>query len=371
MKPRKIYTRWAFLYSGLLVMPFLFNLVIDPYGYFQFVKAPHINSNKSEVLSEYSTKYYFVKRAKPDVIMLGTSRMLTHDPRDVQKYTGGKAYNLALSGSNMNEQYEYFKYIVGNYPLRSVVMGLDFFSFNPENKNKAGFDKKRFHGFYYKDYVNGLIGLETFKASVLTLKNNMLGSCMAMNYDEGYTTWCSREKAVRDAGEDVIVRAMKSSLKTFSTDRAAYNSEKFREPGSIEGNLAYFREIVTICRSKGIMLKVYISPMYEAQFDLIYAMGLGEAYEDWKREIAHLVDFYDFTGRNSVTVNKELWWDSSHIRKEGGKIIFARLFDDRKTEVSLDFGVYVSPGNIDEHIKSLHAQVVEKDVSDILELNGY
>ncbi len=371
MKSRRIYARWSLLYSGLILLPFFFNLVIDPYGYFQVVDIARLNSNKSEVLSEYSTKYYFVSRAKPDVLMLGTSRMLTHDPHDVQKYTGGRAYNLALSGSNMYEQYEYLKYMTDNDPIRYVVMGLDFFSFNPDNKNKPGFVRKRFDGFYYRDYVDGLIGIETLKASVLTLKNSMLDSCTSMNYKEGYTTWCSREKAVTDAGEGVILRAMKSSLKTFSTDKAAYNSEKFRKPDSIADNLAYFKKIVELCYSKGIMLKVYISPIYEAQFDLIHAMGLGDSYGGWKREIARLVDFYDFTGRNSVTVNKDLWWDSSHIRKEGGKIIFARLFEDKKTELPPDFGVHVSSENIEEHIRSLALQVEKKDLSDILELNGY
>ena len=355
----------------LLVLPFVFNLLIDPYGYFQIVEIPRINANKSEVLSEYSTKYYYVKRAKPEVIMLGTSRMLTHDPRDVGKYTGGRVYNLALSGSSMYEQYEYFKYVADRYPLRCVVIGLDFFSFNPENTGKTGFDEDRLKGFYYKDYVNGLIGLEALKASVLTLKSNVLGSCMAVNYDEGYQTWCSREKAVKDSGEGVIERAMKSSLKTFSKDKEAYNSEKFRNPGSIERDMAFLSKIAQLCRERGIRLKVFISPIYAAQFDLIYAMGLGRTYEQWKTEVTKVVDYYDFTGRNSVTVDEHFWWDSSHIRKEGGKLIFARIFDDAKTAVPPDFGVHVSAKNVHDHLTQLRAQVEENSVSDIINLYGY
>jgi len=371
MSARKAYKKWAALYSGLIALPFLFNLLVDPYGYFQVLSIPHVNREKSEVLSEYATKYYYVNRAKPDVIMLGTSRMLTHDPEDVAKYTGGKAYNLALSGSNMYEQYEYLKYMTENYPVRYVVMGLDFFSFNPENKNKTGFEEDRFKGFYYRDYVHGLIGIETLKASLLTVKNNAQNACFSIDYDEGYSTWCSRGKAFREAGETVLLREMKSSLKTFSTDKAAYNSEKFKEPGSISGNLSYFKKIVELCRSRGITLKVFISPVYEAQFDLIYAMGLGETYEHWKSEVAKLISFYDFTGRNSITTDKELWWDTSHLKKEGGRLIFALLFDDKKTDVPGDFGVYVSSENAQEHINFLHKQIEQKDLAEILELDGY
>jgi hypothetical protein len=362
----KSYNKWTIIYLVIIIAPFLFNVMIDPYGYFQIVEIPSVNKKKTEVISEYATKYYYLKKARPNTLLLGTSRMLTFRPEDVSKYTGDGVYNLGLSGSNSYEQFIFLKYAVEQFPVKHVVIGADFFSYNPDNLNKAGFSAERFaRGFYYKDYRDGVIGIESLKSSVLTLKNNALNSCESIYYKEGFSTWCSREKAASEGISANVEREMKSSLKTFATDKAAYNSKQFLAPTSTSDNLFYLRSMIELCRSKNITLKIFISPIYEAQFDLIYAMGLGETYERWKYEMAQLTDYFDFTGRNSITTNKDYWWDTSHINRKGGRFIFGCLFNDKSLEIPHDFGTYVSKQNVDNHVKALRKQVKTSTVADI------
>ncbi|QWR76879.1 hypothetical protein [Candidatus Magnetomonas plexicatena] len=365
-----IYKKWILIFFLVSTSLILFNFIIDSNGYFQLIKINGINANKYEIISEYATKLYYARCAKPAALMLGTSRMMVFKPSDVEHYINMKTYNLSLSGSNVYEQFNYFNYMVKNYDIKYVILSLDFFSYSPENKDKIGFNERRFkHGFLLSDFKDALFGLQSLKSSVDAVRNNIAGKCAQINWTEGYSTWCEKEKAVQEYGDVIIERDMKNSLKVFSTDPLGYNSEAFKNPDSINDNLLLLKRIVNTCKERGITLKLYISPIYKNQFDLIYAMGLGDTYEKWKYEIAQIADYYDFTGRNSVTSDKSLWWDTSHLKAQYGKYIFARIFGDNKTTVPEDFGILITKENAAENITKLNTQVKSTDVKEILLLN--
>ncbi|MBF0556979.1 MAG: hypothetical protein HQK96_20885, partial [Nitrospirae bacterium] len=201
--------------------------------------------NKSEVLSEYATKLYYVKKLKPVAVMLGTSRMLALSPDDVSEYLHGSTYNLALSGSNIYEQYRYFKFVVDSQHVRYVILSLDLFSFNPDNNNKESFTEDRFISFfYYKDYRDSIFPSDALKSSILTLRNNVLNECFSIDYRRGNATWCAKEKAFKQIGTDLIDRDMKNSLKLFSMDKEAYNSEKLKNYAELTKRINYLRDLV-------------------------------------------------------------------------------------------------------------------------------
>ncbi|MBF0518126.1 MAG: hypothetical protein HQK92_00190 [Nitrospirae bacterium] len=366
-----IYKKWIIIFFFILFSPVFFNLIIDSNGYLQTIKVNRLNANKYEIISEYATKLYYARRAQPEALMLGTSRMMVFKPSGVQHHINMKTYNLSLSGSNVYEQFSYFYYMVKNYNIRYVILSLDFFSYNPENKNKIGFTERRFkHGFLLSDFEAELLGLQSLKSSIDTVRNNITRKCEPINLSEGYSTWCEKEKALQEYGDIIIQRDMKNSLRVFSTDPLGYNSEAFRNPDSINDNLRLLKRIVDTCKERRITLKLYISPVYKNQFDLIYAMGLSKTYEKWKYEIAQLSDYYDFTGRNTVTSNQNLWWDTSHLKSQYGKYIFARIFSDNQTSVPEDFGILMTKENVTQNIAKLHTQVRSKDIKQILQLSG-
>ena len=77
-----------------------------------------------------------------------------------------------------------------------------------------------------------------------------------------------------------------------------------------------FKKIVNYCHENDINIYVYIPPIYVEHFYAIKEAGLKRAFETFKRELADITDFTDFTGVNSITTNKDNYWDSSHLRKE-------------------------------------------------------
>lgn len=365
----KAHMKWLAVFIFMVLLPVLFNIVIDSNGYFQFPKIARINANKYDIISEYATKLYYARVANPEAIMLGTSRMLVFNPSDIEFYIKKKTYNLSLSGSNIYEQLSYFQYMVTNYDIKYVILSLDFFAYNPDNKHNTGFDERRFdRGYLVNDIKDGLLGLQTVKSSIACLRDNINGKCPDVNWELGFSTWCEKEQALSKIGNTLILRDMKNSMHVFSTDTAAYNSKEFMNPDSISSNLSLLRRIVDTCKERNISLKLYVSPIYNRQFDLIYAMGLGNTYERWKYEIAQIADYYDFTGRNSVTSDKKFWWDTSHLRGIYGRYIFARVFGDNQTDVPDDFGIYMTKDNVRANIEKLHSQVKFDSMKQILRL---
>jgi len=78
-----------------------------------------------------------------------------------------------------------------------------------------------------------------------------------------------------------------------------------------------------------------------------------------------ITNYIDFTGHNSITTNKDNYWDSSHLRVEVTKPLMARVFNDQ-AHAPKDFGVLVTKENIETHLKNLRNQIESFDLNKTL-----
>jgi hypothetical protein len=104
---------WLKYFSYIVILVIfiisLFNFIINPYGLF-----PHshkLNTIKNHILSDRMTQYYNFKHNKPNVIMMGTSRIGLYPSNYLEKYfpKTSKISNMALAGSSIYEQSAYLK----------------------------------------------------------------------------------------------------------------------------------------------------------------------------------------------------------------------------------------------------------------------
>jgi hypothetical protein len=84
---------------------------------------------------------------------------------------------------------------------------------------------------------------------------------------------------------------------------------------------------------------------------MIYSVGLGETFEYWKKSLADIHPYTDFCTYNKITSNKMNFRDSSHITSKFGKVIFSRIYKDSKNIIPDDFGILITPLNVNNHIK--------------------
>lgn len=84
-------------------------------------------------------------------------------------------------------------------------------------------------------------------------------------------------------------------------------------------------------------------------------------YENWLHEIVGIRPVWDFSGCNSITtepVSEEMDYfeDPSHYTYKTGDLVLNRMFNYHADRVPEEFGVYLTPDNIDGHLRNVRAQ---------------
>jgi hypothetical protein len=360
-----VYSRWIkrFAITAIVIIfPLvLFNFVVDPNGVFDIVSIKGFNQYKTSSISDRITKFYYARRFKPDSLIIGTSRAAFISPFDMGKYTKDKVYNFATYGSNPYEHYLYLRYMTEFCTIKHMILGLDFTSFISEVRAETYFEEKRFERtIYLKDYFDSLFTNAAIKSSYDTVKDNIVKKDIIQNDENGFKFWKKTEGA-KDKAK--FAKRSKRVIKHFGKNLYPSANER-RE--TIQKNLHYLGLIIALARGKNIEYKLFVSPIYGELFDLIYAVHIGDLYEDWKRRLAELSNFYDFTGHNEITDSNMWWGDPSHIVTDGGKLIVARIYHDTDVPIPDGFGVLVTKQNVENHIKSLRHSVKAIDLRVIL-----
>lgn len=356
--------RFLTLTGILMVSLSLFNLIVDPNGVFGFISLQGFNKHKTDTLTDRITKFYYAKRFAPDTLIVGTSRAAFLNPADLEAYTGGRAFNVSTYASTIYQQYLFFKYMTDNYTIKNLVLGIDFLAFVSRKEENQRFDAKRFDtSLYIKDYIDSLFTFTAVKSSYITVKDNLFKKDLHHNDDQGFKEFNHPQKVLDERYRKRLARREKRALKHFATQ---YTSGPFNDSEQIAQNLTYLQKIIDIAEAKNIQYKIYVSPVQGKLFDLIYASGVGESFEEWKRGVAQITGFVDFTGHNEITEDRRWWWDPSHIVSDGGKLIFAKLFGDKTVSVPKGFGVPVTKNNVDHHLSLLRDSIQQKDMDAIL-----
>ena len=109
--------------------------------------------------------------------------------------------------------------------------------------------------------------------------------------------------------------------------------------------------------------------------------GLWNAFEDWKRKLAQIVDedaaasgsaqpfvLWDFSGYNSITteavpaqgdLRSEMrwYWEAGHFKKESGDLVLDRVLDhhDPQRTMPQDFGTLLTAASVEAHLTHIRA----------------
>ena len=354
-----------FVLSLLLVIGF-FNYLVDPYGPFRFIDVKGFNQQKegTRSLIRY-VKALEMPLRKPRTILIGSSRV--HDGINpehplLQEYP--PVYNMGINMLRIREAYEYLKHCTINSPIKRVVFGIDFFMFNAAEEVNPSFDSA---------LVGRKIGVWDYLHTPLYTQDALNGALATLKI--------SRKQAERREflsngyrpGQFVFYK-LKDYRKLHYNTNAIFLTNK---PGATpyyasfkisEETYRLFEKFIVLCKERNIDLKIFISPAHaNLDGEGILAAGLWKELEEWKRKITEIchqqkVVLWDFSGYNSVTTETvrtpmQYYWDSSHYTEKTSDLILTRLFSssDKTQKMPADFGVVLTPQNIEEHLSAIRA----------------
>lgn len=360
--------RFLKIVFGLSILGTLFiagvNYVVDPYGTNNIININKFNSKKytnTSITERY--KLNILNKGNIEAIMLGTSRIGVMNPLVVDKYLNTKTFNLEYPSSITEIQNKLFMYANNFNDLKYLIYGIDFMSFNKNRNINRHFNE--FNEFNNKIINNEKISnldlyfsFDTFFKSIKIVIKNLLNLQKEEvrylnNGMRDYQNYIEEEnKGIFNFEKENV-----KSIDGYFRRNGIYNNYEF----SYE-YLNYFKEIIEFCKKNNIKFFVYIPPMYSEHFDAINTGEYFDEFELFKKELVKITEYIDFTGHNSISTNKNNYWDSSHLRVETTEIVMAKIFNDKSIEVPEDFGVLVTKENIDAHLENLRKQIKEYDL---------
>lgn len=351
--PAPRYSRYLF-WLGMIFLASVpafaaFNFLIDPYGIWDSRVIGQFNSAKpAETDNEMMFKAADIRRHRPVTVLLGSSRVgYALDPRHPALVQRGPAYNLALLGGYMGPILEFYKHALRQQPPpRRVIMGLDFFAFNRTAIVPASFDPDRLGRDHVtvKDAVTSLLTRDAVIDSVGTVKTSLRDPQF-----RAFTLGMSSDALVRQ------LEAEHGTPKRFAMSTELYinHRSRYRDLVLSEEAFAELAQIVQLSRERGIDLQLFIHPEHAVLLEAMRVRNVWETYWAWKKRIAALGPYWDFSGYNSITTEPidpgmSRYWDPSHFRKEVGDLILDRMLGVRNPDLPADFGRQVTLADVDQ-----------------------
>ncbi|PPK57115.1 hypothetical protein B0F89_1551 [Malaciobacter marinus] len=347
--------KWIKILAVLCVLSFGFiggiNYLVDPFNIFhtKFLKEQfQMNERfmKIEYLEENKNKY--------NSYMFGSSRIGTTPPNVIDKYLeNAKFYNFTISSANLYDYLIHLKYFIkSEYPIKNLYLQIDISNMASYSRTESDYLRKP-HPFVVgekleKYYLSYLSGFFPFNIKGKIAENINQKDLVGYYLETGIWTRPLKEKKIKENPEKFIQEERSFNVQN---KRVVKNTQS-------ENNSKALKEIVDLCLKNNINLIIFTTPHNKNMMDTF----ILEDYLKFLKMISSIANFYDFTGYNTVTTENINYYESSHYRENVGRIIAARIFNDKSIEVPEDFGVFVTKDNIDEHLENLRKQIEEYDL---------
>jgi hypothetical protein len=346
-----------FLLSSIFVIisVSLFNFIVNPY-YIYNHSLDTFFPKKEHLLSDRMSKFYIANRLEPKTILMGTSRIGVFSEDQLSSYVEHPIYNLALAGSTIDEQAAYIRYMIKHHRLKHVVWSLDFFSFNPTKPIDRSYEPARMsENIHWNDYMVSLFNFKTFIMSTKTLQNNFPQETTPSPPPIKEIQTTQTTQTIQQSQELTLQQVQSNInyvLNQYATEKTFLHSEPFKTPTSIDHKIDIVRKTIDMCHDYNVSCTLYTSPVFYRHIEMYYNIGLGDTFEYWKKELAMIQPYVDFCTYNHISQEMVNFSDSSHVIKPIGKIVFNRLFEKNRSKEYADFGILVTPENVQQHVKN-------------------
>jgi hypothetical protein len=340
-----------FIIANVLIatIVFLANVVINPYGVWPSFGMALFSLKTQRINSVRLVKAYDLFRSCPDHLITGMSTVVWGIDPKLYPDPDHVLYNGGIVGSSMIEQYDYvMRYLKLCPNVTKVYLDINSESFNSYRINAPDFVEARLQN---EAILPQDIGFTSFSksavvASYMTGQTHLSGIVKQMVYDVG------------DGFHHLI-----------ETDDASIYSGNFRnflktvallDTHNANVQIAHLRALIEELRNRNIEVVAYFGPIHlflQYQFTVGgygHSTSRWEMYEDLKRKVSEITDFYDFNEYNpfiSESIDRsKMFIDQIHYRPRLGKLVLEALNGHREN-VPDGFGQLVTNKTIDEHLQ--------------------
>ena len=330
MKPKVFLEIFLSTVMGAVCIVAAMNYHLDYYGVFHPEnEIPTTGINDRFVKMKYLlTDEHFKKY---DSYLLGSSRVMKTD----SKLTGKKTYNLGVpSGMLEDFRNELQLLLKHKAPIQTIYWAIDDIIYLSDY---SYVQSKAFGYSYRENFVNDITAYSyyLFRPSII---QHALGE---IEGEHGYTL-------LHQTGIFVVPDFVEENIEQnpYEYVHRDWSVEKHLDTTTdqvYDKNMKTLRELINLCKQNHIQLVIYFNPI-KMQAYMNSDLTLMTRF---KKELARLSPFWDFSGVNYVTANNYFWYDGSHPRAFICDKILDTVSGQNKITWVPDFGVYVTSENVD------------------------
>jgi hypothetical protein len=326
----------------------LINCIVDTYGILRDdfsgqIREPNQRYAKMKYLLRHKDSY--------DSFLFGSSRALHIGSKQIRN---GLYYNMGYAEGLPKDHLENIKLLMQNgVGINNVIIALDDFSYRVDPDTHL-FDLVRQPHYLISGKSETVFYSEYFMK--ITRFAPSLRDYLRFNY--GRSNAATFKKDTYDISNSGQVFCTTCDSEIEMDVEKHNNDPKFAKPYHYDGDylsnaLRDMGDIVDLTKKHKINLTVFINPIHHTTYrdtDL-------PLFSTFKKQLAAMTDYYDFSGLNSITTNNYYYYETSHFRPTVGDMIMKRMFGYPPIVVPRDFGVLVNRKNVDEHLKRLQQQL--------------
>ena len=318
----------------------IFNYYIDPYGYFSR-ENKFINNitrvNKPEILN---TKLY----ANGQIYIIGTSRQMRVNPQLIENLTQKATHNVNITGSTFSENTILAKKIKNLG--KNFIYGFDCTSLNKYRVENFSEITNRYVTYKeeLKRYKNIYLALLNFDITLLSI-NHILDR---LNNKDYYQIENHENNHPYTINSKVIIGGVDGT-----NEKASYSSYTIYPD----------KEIIDLAKSADEDDIFVILPKYIAWYKMFQKYNNIE--DKYFHSIKVLVKetkakVWIFYGNNTITRDsKNFDTNGWHFRPKIANLIFARIYNKNIKSIPEDFGILLTPKNIDNVLLELKNNLKE------------
>ena len=353
----------------------LFNFLVNPFGTWRhrLVNGIYyrVRAGHERVITPY-----LLRSTEPSTVMFGTSRVLMGIP--IEQGIKDGILNAGMAAARPEEIARGVALALKNPHLKRVIWGADFFTFDQRFKPNPD-TTARLNGSLRLLVLDNLLSAEALDSSYHLLDRALSGRRRLDPRVLEPIPWPADficERFAHYPARGLSAYGERGALQQVVADVPLYK-------GSIccGAAMAQFARAIDEIRSAHVEPIVFVPPVSQYELEAIRQNGLWPRFQQWKRDLAGIVSYWDFSGYNQIARTDTMFMDILHVKPEVGMTILNRLLGKTDARcpsmtVVLDAGLWVDRGNIGQVLAlqdqreqaanaqpNKYAEVVEKAIA--------
>jgi len=292
--------------------------LLNPFG---ATRSAFIDPIFRKVKRERLATPYLLRTARPETLLLGSSRVLM-GIRIEQGYRDG-VMNAAIKGATLSQISRIVDVALQNPRLKRIVWGVDFFAFSTHwIADDPNFDARIADNPEVR-LEDTLLSLDALGDGFDLFKRSLRGRARLTASMKAGVPWpmeliCDQYVTDREDGLDLGTPAQIA----LQMRQIMY---LYRRYEFSPAQAAIFRDTVNRIRARNVELLLFVPPMSEYELELIRQSGHWGDLEKFKRAIAAIAPFYDFAAYNGMAPRDEFYLQVIHFKSAPGHQILRLL----------------------------------------------